>query len=81
MGATAAHQAWRAVDLTRHVIACEMLVMAQGLEYQRPLRSGREVEATHAIIRSAVPKLTADRPPAPDLAALAGMIAEGRFQL
>jgi histidine ammonia-lyase len=79
MGATAAHQARAAIDLAHHVIAIELLVMAEALEYQRPLRSGAGVERTYAAVRARVPRLTADRPPASDIAALAQAIREGAF--
>ncbi|MHC4909985.1 MAG: histidine ammonia-lyase [Planctomycetota bacterium] len=79
MGATSAHQLRHAVDLARSVIACELLVMAEALEYQRPLRSGALVEATVATVRSVVPRLTEDRPPAPDIAAIEALIARGDF--
>lgn len=79
MGATAAHQARAAVDLARHVIAIELLVMAEAMEYQRPLRSGEGAERTCEMVRSVVPPLTEDRPPAPDIQALGDLIARGAF--
>jgi len=79
MGATSAHQARAAVALARNVVAIELLVMAEALEYQRPLRSGDGVEAAHDVVRRAVPRLTEDRPPAPDIAAIADLIAGGAF--
>jgi histidine ammonia-lyase len=77
MGATAGHQARAAVELATSVIACELLVMAEAMEYQRPLRSGEGVERAYAAIRRAVPRLTEDRPPAPDIAAIARLIRGG----
>jgi histidine ammonia-lyase len=77
MGATAAHQARAAVELCTSVIAAELLVMSEAMEYQRPLRSGEGVERAYAAVRKIVPKLIADRPPAPDLAAIAGLIRSG----
>ena len=79
MGVTAGHQARAAVDLATDVIAIELLVMAEAMEYQRPLQSGRGVERTYAMVRSIVPRLTADRPPAPDIAAIARLIRDGAF--
>jgi histidine ammonia-lyase len=80
MGATAAHQARRAVELVRQVIAMELLVMCEAMEYQRPLRSGAGVERAFEIVRAKVPRLTEDRPPAPDIAAIAELIRNGAFQ-
>jgi histidine ammonia-lyase len=80
MGATGALQAWQALELARSVVAIELLCAAQALEQHRPLRSGAGVEAAYDRLRARVPALTADRPPAPDIAALAAMIAEGAFE-
>jgi histidine ammonia-lyase len=80
MGATAAHQAAAATALCRSVVACELLVMAEALEYQRPLHSGSNVERCHERLRAVVPRLVADRPPAPDIAAIERLIDEGAFE-
>jgi histidine ammonia-lyase len=48
--------------------------MAEGLEAQRPLRSGAGVEALHAEVRARVPRLAGDRPPAGDIAAVGAAI-------
>ncbi|HEU5098301.1 MAG TPA: histidine ammonia-lyase [Roseiflexaceae bacterium] len=80
MGATSALQAQQALNLARDVVAIELLCAAQALEQHRPLRSGACVETTYERLRARVPALTADRPPAPDIAALAGMIGEGEFE-
>ncbi len=78
-GTTSAHQARAAIDLTTNVVAIELLVMAEAMEYQRPLKSGAGVESTHELVRSVVPRLTEDRPPSPDIAAIAKLIKEGLF--
>jgi histidine ammonia-lyase len=80
MGATAALQAQQALELSRHVVAIELLCAAQALEQHRPLRSGRGVEAAYDLIRARVPALTADRSAAPDIAALAELIGEAAFE-
>lgn len=79
MGVTAAHQAWRAVDLARHVVAIELLCSAEALEYQRPLQSGDGVERVHDLVREKVPRLTEDRSPTPDIQKLVALIKEGVF--
>jgi histidine ammonia-lyase len=79
MGATSARHARRAVELATHVVAIELQTMAEALDCQRPLRSGDGVERAHAIVRGAVPRLTSDRSPAPDIAAIAGLIRSGAF--
>jgi histidine ammonia-lyase len=67
----------RVLDLSRKVIAIEMLCACEGLEYHRPLRSGAGVEAAYARIRSKVQPLGQDRPPTPDIEAIAAMIRAG----
>jgi histidine ammonia-lyase len=79
MGATSALLLRDAVGLTTTVLAAEALCAARGLDLRAPLRPGRGVAAAHAVIREAVPPLNGDRSPAPDLAALAAVIREGRL--
>ncbi|MFK7959522.1 MAG: histidine ammonia-lyase [Phycisphaerales bacterium] len=76
-GPTAGHQARQAIERVRTVIAIEMLVMSEGLDGQRPERSGAHVEDLHTRIRTHVPRLVADRPPSPDIAVLEAHIATG----
>ena len=77
MGITSAHQARTAVERATDVVAIELLVMAEAMEYQRPLRSGESVEQTYELVRGVVARLTEDRPPAPDIAAIAQLIRDG----
>ncbi|MFO0828369.1 MAG: histidine ammonia-lyase [Phycisphaerales bacterium] len=79
MGATSALKAMRSARLLESVIAIELLVMTEAMEYQRPLKSGGGVEKTVATVRSAVRKLTADRPPSPDIAAIEELVRAGAF--
>lgn len=78
-GPRSAAKAARAMQLARQVVAIELLCAAEGLEYQRPLRSGEGVERAHDLVRSRAPCLTADRPPSPDLEAIAEMVQRGEF--
>ena len=79
MGATAALLAMQSMELTRNVIAIELLVMAQAMEHQRPLKSGAAVEATHALLRRRVKPLGEDRSPAGDIETVVSMITSGEF--
>lgn len=79
MGLACARKARRAVGLLETIVAAELLAAAQGLEFRRPLRAGREVERLHARIREHVTPLGSDRPPAPDLEALRVGVSEGLF--
>jgi histidine ammonia-lyase len=78
-GARAAAKARRALELTRLVVAIELLCAAEALEYHRPLTSGPRVEQAHARIRGAVARLADDRPPGPDIETIAALIDEGAF--
>ena len=78
-GPRGAAKAWRAMDLVERVVAIELLCAAQGIEAQRPLRSGAGIEQAHATVREKVAPLVSDRPPSPDIEAIAGLIEDGRF--
>ena len=78
-GAYAVQKARRIAERVTDVVAIELLCAAEALEYQRPLRSGAGVETAHATVREVVSRRTADRPPAPDIAAIAALIRAGRF--
>ncbi len=80
-GSTSALHARDAIRLARDVVACELLVMAQAMEHQRPLLSGVGVEHAHHLIRTVVPKLEADRSPSPDIAAIANLIERGALAI
>lgn len=73
-GPRAAAKAERAVWLTRSVVAIELLCAAQGLDLQRPLRSGAVVEGLHARVRALVPSLQEDRPITPDIEAITSLL-------
>lgn len=79
-GPRAAAKARRAADLAMHVVAIELICAAQGIEAHRPLKSGRGVERVHGALRRVVPTLEKDRPPAPDVAAVVGLIRGGEIQ-
>ena len=78
MGMAAAFKARRVLQNAQRVVAAEFLCGAQGLDFLLPLEAGRGVAELHRRIRQGttpVARLTVDRPPAPDLAQLATMVA------
>ncbi len=82
MGMAAAYKARRILANAQKVIAAEFLCGAQGLDFLRPLKAGKGVEALYERVRAprdGVAKLSADRPPAPDLARLAVLVARGEL--
>jgi len=69
----AMHAAVKGLTLVRNVrriVAAELLVAAQAIEFRRPLRSSDPLEALHRGIRDRVPPLDEDRRQDQDLAAL-----------
>ncbi len=77
MGAHAALKLEQVHDHVRTVLAIELLCAAQGLDLRRPLTSTPALEAVHAALRAHVPAMMADRPLAPDIARVRGLIDDG----
>jgi histidine ammonia-lyase len=80
MSMAAALKAARAVVLARHVIAIELLCAAQALDLLAPLVTSAPLARVHETIRARVAPLEADRPPAPDIAAIDALIAAGAIE-
>ena len=62
---------------TAAIIAIEWLAAATGVDLLRPLRSSETLERVHALLRAEVPKRTADREFAPDIASARTLIESG----
>jgi histidine ammonia-lyase len=77
MGMTAAIKLEQLLPLAYRVVAVELICAAQGLEFRKPLRPGRGAAAAYDAVRTVVPPLTADRPPSPDIEALAQALLDG----
>lgn len=77
MGTIAARQAREILENVRHVVAIEMLVAAQGLDFLRPLLPGIGVRAAYEAIRLEVPHLDEDRVPAEDIATVYRLLVRG----
>jgi histidine ammonia-lyase len=75
MSMGAALKAARAVELARLVLSVELLAAAQALDLLLPLTSSPPLERVRAAIRAIVPTLVADRPPSPDIDAIAVLVA------
>ncbi len=61
MGSIAAQKLWQVLKNTQAVVAVELLVAAQGLEFHRPLKSSRGLEAAHRLVRKHIKPLEVDR--------------------
>jgi len=77
MGAWGALKAMQVVENAERVLGLELLCAAQALDFRRPLRAGRGVEAAHAAVRAQVPFRTADTSFEADLAAVQHLVASG----
>lgn len=80
MSMGAALKAQRALELARYVLSVEALCACQAIDLLAPLETSAPLASVHARIREAVPTLTEDRPPAPDLEAVAVLIASGDLE-
>lgn len=79
MATLAARKARRAVTLLTRVLACEVVCAAQGLEFHRPLRPGRGVQAAYRRLREHVPPLAEDRVLHRDLSAAERLVRSGNL--
>jgi histidine ammonia-lyase len=77
MGPIAARKAAAAVENARRVIAIELMTAAQALDFLKPLRPARAVQAAHRAIRRRIPRLVRDRVLGPEIETIAAMIASG----
>jgi histidine ammonia-lyase len=79
MGATSALHLREVVDRAEAVLAIEALCAAQGLDFRSPMRPGDGVARAHARLRSLVPHLAEDRPPAGDIAEVRDLLRVGEL--
>jgi histidine ammonia-lyase len=77
MGAGSALKARRAIGLARQVVAIELVLAAQALEFRRPLAPGRGTAAARDAVRRRIPALDGDRYLKADLDAARGLVEDG----
>jgi histidine ammonia-lyase len=80
MGMSGARRLDRMLQNLRHVLAIELLCACQGIDLLAPLQTGTLAKKAYSAVRAKSPKLTQDRPLAPDIEALSALIAESVFQ-
>ena len=80
MSMGAALKAERALALATRVIAIEILCACQAIDLLAPLTTAPPLAAVHARVRSLVPPLAGDRPPAPDIEQISALIASGALE-
>ena len=81
MSMGAALKASRALELATRVVAVEILCACQAIDLLAPLTTSPALQRVHACVRSHVPRLRGDRPPSPDIEAIAQIIDDGSFEL
>ncbi|MBV9341505.1 MAG: aromatic amino acid lyase, partial [Acidobacteria bacterium] len=79
MGMTAALKMRRIGENTLNVLAIEAMAAVQALDFRSPLKTGRRAQKAQEIIRSVCPRVERDRALYPDIRAIAGLIAGGKF--
>ena len=80
MSMAAALKAARALERAREVVAIEILCGCQAIDLLAPLVTSAALARARDIVRSRVPTLDDDRPPAPDIAAITELIATSEFE-
>jgi histidine ammonia-lyase len=77
MSMAASLKAASAVKLATMVVAVELLCAAEALDLLSPLTTSAPLSAVHAHVRTRVARRTGDRPPSPDIEAIAALIETG----
>ncbi len=75
MGMSGARRLERMLYNLRHILAIELLCACQGIDLLAPLQTGTLAKKAYDAVRAASPKLIADRPLAPDINAVAALVA------
>jgi histidine ammonia-lyase len=79
MGVTAARKARQILINVRHVVAMELLAGSQGIEFLRPLKTSKPLEAVQALIRTKVAPIKKDRIFHHDILAITEMVGTGKI--
>jgi histidine ammonia-lyase len=61
----------------RNTIAIELLCACQGIDLLAPLQTGALAKKAYESVRAKSPKLSVDKPLAPDIEAVSALVAEG----
>jgi len=62
------------------VIAVELICAAEGIGHRAPLQPGSRTGAARDVVRRVVAPLDQDRPPGPDIEAVARLVEDGAFE-
>jgi histidine ammonia-lyase len=77
MGNASGLKAWQVLANAERALAIELLAGAQAVEFLAPLEPGVGTEAARRFVRTLSPRVTEDRPLAPDIEAMAVAIRDG----
>jgi histidine ammonia-lyase len=77
MGMSGARRLERMLHNLRHILAIELLCACQGIDLLAPLQTGTLAKKAQDAVRAVSSKVTADRPLAPDINAVAELIVGG----
>lgn len=80
MSMGAALKAERALIRAREVVAIELLCACQAIDLLAPLETSAPLARVHALVRSRVPVLGVDRPPAPAIEAITALIVSNELE-
>jgi histidine ammonia-lyase len=77
MGMSGARRLERMLHNLRYILAIELLCACQGIDLLAPLQTGALAKKAYDAVRAASAKLATDRPLAPDINAVANLVATG----
>ncbi|GJM23538.1 MAG: histidine ammonia-lyase [Planctomycetota bacterium] len=80
MATSAARHAAMIVQNTRHVLAIEVMTAFHAMAFETELRPNAALQGALDLLAEHVPPWTNDREPAPDIEAVAELLASGRLQ-
>ena len=81
MGMGAARRLKPMLENLRNILAIELLCACQGIDLLAPLKTGLLARGVYAAVRGVSQKVEQDRPMAGDIAAVAKLIAGGKFSV
>jgi histidine ammonia-lyase len=79
MGMSGARRLGKMLLNLQRILAIELLCACQGIDLLAPLKTGELAAEAYAAVRAKSPTVTEDRPLAPDINAVSGLIDSGLF--
>ena len=79
MGMSGARRLQRMLHNLQHILAIELLCACQGIDLLSPLQTGTLAKRAYLAVRDKSPKVTQDRPLAPDINAISTLVESGLF--